>query len=233
MYVVVGCFAENITCWIYSSGWRRWRTEGGSSEARYFPRSSVSALEGINFIIMTRTVSLRRMLCVISFWFLPPLSHTFTFLAHSSELQQCLLNQEKEKLGWTDLLLFLLCPEGLAEQRNFSSCLEGDYKVVSSLFSLPPASWMVIIVLPRYWAFLLQLEKRCVIGRNTSTVLLAWALPNRNSAGFQDIGTRVFLCTLYSGLTASYETCLDVMNVLKFSTNYFFCILNLPFSKLM
>lgn len=40
----------------------------------------------------------------------------------------------------------------LAVPGNFSSCIEGDYKVVSSvsLFSLPPASWMVILLLLQY-----------------------------------------------------------------------------------
>lgn len=60
------------------------------------------------------------------------------FLLVSSEHRQRLLNQERKQLRRTELLLFSLCPEGLAEQRHFSSCIGGGYKAVCLLCLSPP-----------------------------------------------------------------------------------------------
>lgn len=51
-----------------------------------------------------------------------------------------LLEPGKRGAQRNQIVMFLLCPEGLAEQRNFSSCVEGDHEAVSSLPLLPSPS---------------------------------------------------------------------------------------------
>lgn len=128
--------------------------------------------------------------------FLPPhASSPFLVVAVSSS-NACWTRRERSS-DEPNYCLFLLFPEG-----NFSSCIEGDYKVVSSPFpSQLDGHSCAATVLSISFAD----GKCCVTSRNASTVLLAWGLPHRNCVEIQDMGMSVFLCTLYSRLTASDE----------------------------
>lgn len=65
------------------------------------------------------------------------------------------------------------------------------YRVVSSPFP-QPAGWFFLVLLQQE-LFPSQLEKCCVTGRNTSSVLLTEGLSHSSCEAFQDTGTSIFL----------------------------------------